>query len=120
MKSLKEERCRAPIAINEHTLVLLRVFKAKNHLEDCWTYDERDFRREPWGSEEESARQLIDQLENEWNIKFLEALTIELVRTIKHHDEWVAGATDGKSPGFASKLMEKLNAVVAEQEDARG
>ena len=42
-----------------------------------------------------------------------------LVRTIKHHDEWVADAIEGKSPGFASKLMEKLNAVVAEQEDTQ-
>jgi hypothetical protein len=76
---------RTPILINNHAVALLHIFTRYDHLEDLWTVDADGLDKEKWEMYDEAAKQFVEQLEDQWCIKFMEALRDEIDKQIKEH-----------------------------------
>ena len=91
--------------IHHCTVLGVEVFFAK----EGYAFPRDAFPREPF-SPEKWARQLIEILEDQACIAFLEALSIEAQKAINRHAEWCGQHGDGsfweKPPEWATKYRE--------------
>jgi hypothetical protein len=62
---------RKPIILDKNTIALIQVFKRGDSLADLWIHDIEKHEEEEWMLYLDSARQFLDQLENNWTPRFL-------------------------------------------------
>lgn len=77
---------RKPIILNDHTIMVLQIFTRTSKLDDLWMHDIDAYIKAGYEQFDESAKQLIDQLEEHWCIAFIEALSKRCMQIIKDGD----------------------------------
>ena len=76
-----------PIRLNHNTVILMHLFSRDSELIEMWLHDEEDYQKDNYESDRYAAKQFIEQLQGEWNMRFMIALRDEADAIIK---EWEA------------------------------
>ena len=71
---MKKDYKRFPIIISEHDVLVIHVFSRCDYLEDIWMHDHEGKMIDDYNKFKIAARQLIDQLEDNYCDLFLEEL----------------------------------------------
>jgi hypothetical protein len=80
-----QEHMRFPFFINPHAIGIIHIYKRHDCLEDLWMTD--CWHKEALTLPEEGAKQLINQLQDEWSPQFLMELRKRITETLKNHDD---------------------------------
>ncbi len=78
---------RKPIRLSRHAVCIIHVFSRCDGLRDLWMIDSEDYVEEDWGVEKDAAKQFVEQLDGQYNIRFLQALRAECDSHIKEWEE---------------------------------
>lgn len=77
---------RVPIALGQHAIALLTLFKLPHdHIDDMWALDW--LQEEAHTQHKRSSQQLIDAMEGHWSPVFLMALRDRITETLTEHDK---------------------------------
>lgn len=76
---------REPIRLSHNAVAVIHVFSRLDSLRDLWMIDSEDYLTEDWEVETRAAKQFLEQLDGQYNIRFLQALRKECDLYIK---EW--------------------------------
>jgi hypothetical protein len=79
---------RHPVVLNHQTMMLIQLFfRTENVFEDLWVNDVDGYEEVMRGQFEESAKQLIEQLEGHCAPAFFIALKKRITEMLKEHDD---------------------------------
>ena len=78
---------KTPIQINKNAIIVLHLFRRHDDMEDFWMTDIQNYMEDSHGMSDNAAKLLIEQLQGEWNIKFMLALREEVNKHIKKWED---------------------------------
>lgn len=81
------EIIREPIQLSRTAIAVIHVFDKHDHLEDLWMADVEQYYREMHDTYSNAADQFVEQLEGEWNMKFMYALRDRIQKEIDEFEE---------------------------------
>ena len=74
-----------PIRLNNNTVVVMHLFSRTSELIEMWLHDEGDYIADNYSGDLMAAKLFIEQLQGQWNMRFMIALRDEANTII---EEW--------------------------------
>lgn len=78
---------RTPIHLSDHACAVIHIFERNDRIDDIWMHDYEDLWEERYNRSKEAAEQLISQLEDQWNVLFMNALVEKTFDALLQHDK---------------------------------